>query len=201
MSKSIPGLQGGRTSKYCCPNTSGNVVVQSGMEEMPCAIAWTMEQGFSAHHQNSTFRATQSIGGLCFWSQSSLSMSLWVSYFPRRQVMVSQCPSLRSMITFVMCVISPFAFIVPSALWVTIREQSQMVGKSLYFANSASMTEAMQPLSTSAVMMVIWSDCGFWRLTLISRDEVPGFPCMVTVLRSSFGADTESEDIFNGGRG
>src|ERR1700719_2803497 len=62
------------------------------------------------------------------------------------------------------------------------------------------MTEAMQPLSTSAVMMVVQSDCGFWRLTLISRDDVPGFPCIVTVLRSSFGAGTESEHILVGGR-
>src|ERR1700731_1272097 len=201
MSKSIPGLWGGRTSKYCCLNTSGNVVVQSGTEEMPCAIARTMEQGFSMHRWNSTFQVTQSIDGLCFQSQSSPSMSLWVSYFPRRQVMVSRCPSPRSMITFAMWVINPFAFIVPSALQVTIGEQSWVVGKLLCFANSASMTEAVQPLSMSAVTIVVWSDCGFRKLTLISKDKVPGFPCMVTVLRSSFGADTESEDIFNGGRG
>src|SRR6202030_3744583 len=102
-------------------NTSGNVIVQSGVGEVTCAIAWTMEQGFSKHCQNSTFWETQSIDGLCFRSQSSPSMSLWVSYFPRRQVMVSQCPSPRLMMTFAVCVINLFAFIVPSALQVTIR--------------------------------------------------------------------------------
>src|ERR1700730_9134556 len=62
------------------------------------------------------------------------------------------------------------------------------------------MTDAVHPLSTSAVTIVVWSDCGFRRLTLISRDDVPGFPCIVTVLRSSFGAGTESEHILIGGR-
>src|ERR1700731_2912214 len=115
--------------------------------------------------------------------------------------MVLRCLSLRSIITFAMCVISPFAFIVLSALQVTSGERSQVVRKLLYFVNSASMTEAVQPLSTSAVMMVVWSDCGFRRLTLISKDDVPGFPCIVTILRSSFRGDTESADIFIGGGG
>ena len=75
-----------------------------------------------------------------------------------------------------MWVISLLVFIVPSTLWVTIREQSRVVGKLLYFANSASMTEAVHPLSTSAVTMVVWSDAGFCKFTWISRDEVPGFP-------------------------
>src|ERR1700730_15964275 len=61
------------------------------------------------------------------------------------------------------------------------------------------MTEAVQPLSTRAVIMVVRSDCRFWRLTLISREDVPGFPCIVTVLRSSFGAGMESECILSGG--
>src|SRR3984893_5115198 len=122
MSKSILGLQGGRMSKYCCPNTSRNAVVQSGAEEVPCAIAQTTEQGFSAHRRNSTFQETQSIDGLCFRSQSSPSMSLWVSYFLRRQVMVSRCPSPRSMMTFAVWVMSPLAFIVLSVLQVIIGE-------------------------------------------------------------------------------
>src|ERR1700731_4216447 len=60
------------------------------------------------------------------------------------------------------------------------------------------MTEAVQPLSTSAVTMVVQSEAGFRKFTLISRDEVPGLPCMVTILRSSFGQGTESEIIFAG---
>src|ERR1700731_3830514 len=63
------------------------------------------------------------------------------------------------------------------------------------------MTEAVQPLSTRAVVMVVRLDCGFRRLTLISREDVPGFPCIVTVLRSSFGAGTESEFLLIGGGG
>src|ERR1700731_2830103 len=63
------------------------------------------------------------------------------------------------------------------------------------------MTEAVQPLSTRAVVMVVRLDCGFQRLTLISREDVPGFPCIVTVLRSSFGAGMESEFLLAGGRG
>src|ERR1700731_44018 len=63
------------------------------------------------------------------------------------------------------------------------------------------MTEAVQPLSTRAVVMVVRLDCGFWRLTLISREDVPGFPCIVTVLRSSFGAGMESEFLLIGGGG
>src|SRR6202045_3766417 len=60
------------------------------------------------------------------------------------------------------------------------------------------MTEAVQPLSTSAVTMVVQSEAGFRKFTLISRDEVPGLPCMVTILRSSFGQGMESEIIFAG---
>src|ERR1700731_3383699 len=63
------------------------------------------------------------------------------------------------------------------------------------------MTEAVHPLSTSAVMMVVRSDCGFRRLIFISREEVPGFPCIVTILRSSFGGDMESEFISCGDMG
>src|ERR1700719_1597933 len=62
------------------------------------------------------------------------------------------------------------------------------------------MTEALHPLSTSAVTIVERLDCRFRRMTLISRDEVPGFPCIVTVLRSSFGAGMESENILAGSR-
>src|ERR1700730_2169606 len=99
------------------------------------------------------------------------------------------------MITFAVWVMSPLVFIVLSALWVTIREQSQVVRKLLYFVNSVSMTEAVQPLSTSAVTMVVQLEAVFHKFTLISKDEVPGFPCIVTILRSSFGQGMESEHI------
>src|ERR1700730_16008449 len=49
--------------------------------------------------------------------------------------------------------------------------------------------------------MVVQLEVEFRRFTLISKDEVPGFPCMVTILRSSFGRDTESEIVLAGGRG
>src|ERR1700731_4601876 len=50
------------------------------------------------------------------------------------------------------------------------------------------------------MMMVVQLDCRFHRLTLISKVDVPGFPCIVTVLRSSFRAGMESEHILAGGR-
>src|ERR1700731_4322438 len=62
------------------------------------------------------------------------------------------------------------------------------------------MTEAVQPLSTSAVTMVVWSEARFRKFTLISKDEVPGLPCIVTILRSSFRWGTESEILLAGGR-
>src|ERR1700730_19328478 len=103
------------------------------------------------------------------------------------------------MIIFTMWVISLLAFIVPSTLWATIGEQSQVVRNLLYFMKSASMTEVVQPLSTSAVTMVVQLEARFHRFTLISRDKVPGFPCIVTILRSSFGQGTESELVVMGG--
>src|ERR1700730_5457731 len=102
------------------------------------------------------------------------------------------------MMTFAVWVISPLAFIVLSTLQVIIGERSRVVEKLLYLANSVSMTEAVQPLSTSSMTMVVQSEAGFRKFTLISKDEVPGLPCIVTILRSSFGWGTESEILFAG---
>src|ERR1700731_526546 len=60
------------------------------------------------------------------------------------------------------------------------------------------MMEAVQPLSTSAVTMVVQSEAGFRKFTLISKDEVLGLPCIMTILRSSFGWGTKSEILFAG---
>ena len=110
-------------------------------------------------------------------------------------MIVLQCPSPRSRITLAVWVISPLVFIVPSALWVTISELTQVVRNLFISMNSESIMEAVQPLSMRAVTMVVQSEVGFWRLTLTSREEVPCQPCIVTILKSSFGQDTESEFI------
>ena len=73
-----------------------------------------------------------------------------------------------------------------------------MVRNLLYLVNSTSMMEAVQPLSTSAVTMVVQSEAGFRKFTLISKDEVLGLPCIMTILRSSFRQGTESEFLFAG---